>query len=72
MTKRLTLLIPAKLESESLPIFLDELDKYNKSYKFVELDGADHFYNTLDYGHQLTLYTSMIDYLKNDCGPGGL
>jgi dipeptidyl aminopeptidase/acylaminoacyl peptidase len=52
--------------------YRDELDKYNKSYKFVELDGADHFYNTLDYGHQLTLYTSMIDYLKNDCGPGGL
>jgi dipeptidyl aminopeptidase/acylaminoacyl peptidase len=52
--------------------YLDELDKYNKSYKYVELDGADHFSNTLFYHHQYDLYTSMIDFLKNDCGPGGL
>lgn len=49
-----------------------ELDKYNKPYKYVELDGADHFYNTLFYEHQIKLYESMISYLKNDCGPGGL
>ena len=49
-----------------------ELDKYNKNYKFVELKGADHFSNTLFYEHQILLYQSMIDYLKHDCGPGGL
>jgi hypothetical protein len=38
----------------------------------VELKGADHFSNTLFYDHQITLYTAMIDFLKNDCGPGGL
>lgn len=48
------------------------LDRYNKNYKFVELEGADHFYSTLFYNHQLTLYESMIDFLKNDCGQGGL
>ena len=52
--------------------YLDELEKYNKPYKYVELDGADHFSNTLFYNHQIELYTSMIDYLNNDCGPGGL
>ena len=52
--------------------YLDELERYNKSYKYVELEGADHFYNTLFYEHQIKLYESMIDYLKNDCGPGGL
>jgi len=52
--------------------YLDELEKYNKPYKYVELEGADHFYNTLFYEHQIKLYRSMIDYLKNDCGPGGL
>ena len=52
--------------------YLDELEKYNKPHKYVELDGADHFYNTLFYEHQIALYRSMIDYLKNDCGPGGL
>lgn len=40
--------------------------------KFVTLEGADHFYNTLMYDHQYKLYTTMLDFLKNDCGPGGL
>ena len=36
----LTLLIPAKFESESLPIFLDELKDYNYK-KLVVLDQSD-------------------------------
>jgi dipeptidyl aminopeptidase/acylaminoacyl peptidase len=48
------------------------LDKYGKDYKYLELDGADHFSSTLFYRHQIALYETMIDYLKNDCGPGGL
>lgn len=49
-----------------------ELERHEKNYKYVELEGADHFYSTLFYDHQLLLYQSMIDYLQNDCGPGGL
>ncbi len=45
-----------------------ELDKHNKNYKYVELEGADHFSNTLFYEHQILLYKSMIDFLGNDCG----
>lgn len=52
--------------------YREELDKYGKTYKYVELEGADHFSNTLFYDHQKTLFQSMIDFLKNDCGPGGL
>lgn len=48
------------------------LDKHGKDYEYLELDGADHFSNTLFYRHQIALYETMIDYLKNDCGPGGL
>ncbi len=44
------------------------LDEYNKNYKYLELDGADHFSSTLFFNHQITLYETMIDYLKNDCG----
>ena len=40
--------------------------------KFLTLKGADHFYNTLMYDHQKALYTGMLDFLRNDCGPGGL
>ena len=48
------------------------LDKYNKNYKYLELEGADHFSSTLFYRHQIALYESMTDFLRNDCGPGGL
>lgn len=49
-----------------------ELEKHSKTFKYVELDGADHFSNTLFYEHQIELYESMTSFLKNDCGPGGL
>ena len=44
------------------------LDKYNKNYKYLELEGADHFSSTLFFNHQDDLYTSMIEFLENDCG----
>ena len=43
-----------------------------KTGEFITLAGADHFYATLMYKHQQQLYTKMLDYLANDCGPGGL
>ena len=52
--------------------YLKALDKHGKSYKYVELEGADHFSNTLFYDHKITFYGALIDYLKNDCGPEGL
>lgn len=52
--------------------YIKLLDKYNVDYKFMWLKGADHFSNTLFYNHQIDLYTAMIDYLANDCGPNGL
>ncbi|VAW36656.1 Prolyl oligopeptidase family protein, partial [hydrothermal vent metagenome] len=52
--------------------YLKALKKHNKKHQYVELEGADHFTNTLFYQHKLKLYSSMISYLKNSCGPGGL
>ncbi len=49
-----------------------ELDKLGKNYQYLELDGADHFSSTLFFRHQIALYETMIGYLENDCGPGGL
>ncbi|MEM6908925.1 MAG: prolyl oligopeptidase family serine peptidase [Pseudomonadota bacterium] len=43
-----------------------------KEGQFVTLEDADHFYVTLMYNHQQQLYTKMLDFLANDCGPGGL
>jgi dipeptidyl aminopeptidase/acylaminoacyl peptidase len=53
-------------------IYYDRLDRYRKPYKFVELKGADHFYDTLYFEHQIRLYEAMIEFLNNDCGPNGL
>ena len=48
------------------------VEKAGKDAKFVVLEGADHFSNTLFYDHQLKLYQNLIGFLKNDCGPDGL
>lgn len=43
-----------------------------KQGQFVTMEGADHFGTTLMFNHQQQLYTKMLDFLSNDCGPGGL
>jgi len=48
------------------------LDEHEKDYQYVELDGAGHFYNTLRHNHQVEFFGAMLDFLANDCGPGGL
>lgn len=53
--------------------YRDALAKAGKTNaQFLTLKGADHFYNTLMYEHQEQFYTKMLDFLANDCGPGGL
>ena len=52
--------------------YRNALESANKPYEYIELDGADHFSNTLFYDHQLAIYTNMIRFFKEDCGPGGL
>jgi dipeptidyl aminopeptidase/acylaminoacyl peptidase len=64
--------VDQRVPMEHAKRYVRQLEKYGKNFKFVELEGADHFYDTLYFGHQIKLYESMIDYLKNDCGPGGL
>ena len=52
--------------------YLKALDEHDKTYQYLELDGADHFSNTLFFDHQLDFYEAMTDFLANDCGPDGL
>lgn len=52
--------------------YRDELEKNNKPYEYVELEGADHFGSTLFYDHQIKMYEAMIGFFREDCGPGGL
>ncbi|HNP64461.1 MAG TPA: prolyl oligopeptidase family serine peptidase [Woeseiaceae bacterium] len=62
--------VDQRVRPRQAKLYLKQLEKFKKPYKFVELDGADHFYNTLYFDHQLKLYESMIDFLANDCGLG--
>lgn len=49
-----------------------KFESLGKTGEFITLEDADHFYVTLMYSHQQQFYTKMLDYLANDCGPGGL
>ncbi len=64
--------VDQRVPPEHAKRYLKALDEHNKKYQYVELDGADHFSNTLFFNHQKKLYESIIDYFANDCGPGGL
>jgi len=44
----------------------------NTDAQYLTLEGADHFSRTLMYNHQEAFFTKMLDFLENDCGPGGL
>ncbi len=48
------------------------MEKAGKDAQYLTLKGADHFSSTLMYNHQEQFYTKLLDYLENDCGPGGL
>ena len=41
-------------------------------FKYVEIEGIDHFSTTMWRRHREQLYSEMIAFLKNDCGPDGL
>ena len=52
--------------------YMRALDRAGKEYTFLELPGADHFFGTIGYENEKNAYTAMLDYLKDECGPGGL
>jgi len=48
--------------------YRDALVDAGKPHTYLELEGADHFSNTLFYHHKLELYQAMLGYLTNECG----
>jgi dipeptidyl aminopeptidase/acylaminoacyl peptidase len=57
--------VDQRVRPRQAKLYLSQLKKHEKKYKYVELDGADHFSNTLFYDHQLELYTELIDFLQS-------
>jgi dipeptidyl aminopeptidase/acylaminoacyl peptidase len=60
--------VDQRVPPEHFEKYVDELDRAGVSYKKLILEDADHFSNTLFYHHKLSLYESMLEFLKNDCG----
>jgi dipeptidyl aminopeptidase/acylaminoacyl peptidase len=52
--------------------YRERLKEHGKRFEYLELEGADHFYNTLNYDHRLDFYRAMLEFLATDCGPEGL
>ena len=48
--------------------FVALLEKYDKEHKYLELEGANHFFGTIYYRHYMEMYPAMIDWLDNTCG----
>lgn len=59
--------VDQRVPREHATIYRRRLEEHGKNFKFVELEGADHFSNTLFYDHQIKLYESMIGFLRQDC-----
>ncbi len=47
--------------------FVKLLKKFNKQHKYLELEGANHFFTTIYYRHFVAMYTTMLDWLDNTC-----
>lgn len=47
--------------------YVDGLKKYNKDHKFVVLEGADHFYNSLNFDNFMTVYSESLNFMET-CG----
>ena len=47
--------------------FVKKLEQFEKDYKYIELEGANHFYGTIYYRHWMEMFPAMIDWLDNKC-----
>ena len=52
--------------------FVSRLEQFNKPHEYIILEDADHFYNTINSDNARILYTNMLRFLAEECGPGGL
>ncbi|MYH35014.1 MAG: S9 family peptidase [Gammaproteobacteria bacterium] len=59
-------------DDERVPVdesrkFVAKLKEYDKHHKYIELEGANHFFGTIYYRHYMEMYPAMIDWLDNTC-----
>jgi dipeptidyl aminopeptidase/acylaminoacyl peptidase len=59
--------VDQRVPPEHATKYIKALEKYNIPHKAMWLDGADHFYSTLFYRHNIKFYSAMLDFLETDC-----
>ncbi len=59
--------IDQRVPVEHSRLFVEEAQKHGIDHQYIELEGADHFYNTLYYDHKSTFYPALVNYLDNTC-----
>lgn len=59
--------IDGRVPIEHSDSFVSELKKYNKEHKYVVLEDADHFSDTLFYNHKTIFYSELVTWLDNTC-----
>jgi dipeptidyl aminopeptidase/acylaminoacyl peptidase len=59
--------IDQRVPVEQSRLMVDRLKEIGKPHEYIELEGADHFYNTLYYRHKSVFYPALINWLENDC-----
>jgi dipeptidyl aminopeptidase/acylaminoacyl peptidase len=47
--------------------YITALEEEGIPHKTMWLEGADHFYSTLFYRHNVKFYNGLLDFLANDC-----
>ena len=47
--------------------FVRELKKHNKQHRYIEMEGANHFFGTIYYRHWMEMFPAMLDWLDHSC-----
>mgnify|MGYP002055849515 FL=1 len=47
--------------------YISALEKAGIPHKTMWLEGADHFYSTLFYRHNIKFFAGLLDFLETDC-----
>jgi len=59
--------VDQRVPPEHAEKYIKALKKHGIPHKSMWLEGADHFYSTLFYRHNMKFYSALIDFLANDC-----
>jgi len=59
--------VDQRVPPEHAEKYIKALKKHGIPHKSMWLEGADHFYSTLFYRHNIKFYSALIDFLENDC-----